>query len=51
MEIKYQLAGNISPDPIDIDLNYTLQKSLLNYQKESTFLLNPYFNDPVEFIV
>ena len=39
MEKNYQLAGSISPDPIDIDLNYTLQPFLLNNQKESAFFV------------
>jgi uncharacterized protein (TIGR02646 family) len=41
-----KLAGNISPDPIDITLNYTLQKYLNEHEAEVALLLNPYFDDP-----
>jgi hypothetical protein len=41
-----ELAGNISPDPIDINLNYTLQQYLDAHILESAFLLNPYFDNP-----
>jgi hypothetical protein len=44
-----QLAGNISPDPIDITLNYTLQKYLSEHEVEAALLLNPYFDDPTIF--
>ncbi len=41
-----QLAGHISPDPIDINLNFTLQHYLEAHRSEKAFLLNPYFDDP-----
>lgn len=44
-----QLAGNISPDPIDITLNYTLQKYLDEHAAEVALLLNPYFDDPTTY--
>lgn len=44
-----ELAGNISPDPIDIRLNYTLEKFLVEHKAEGALLLNPYFDDPVTF--
>jgi hypothetical protein len=40
------LAGNVSPDPIDIALNYTLQNYIDAHIKEEAFLLNPYLDDP-----
>jgi hypothetical protein len=45
LEIE-QLAGNISPDPIDVNLNLTLQSYLHHDQAELPHLINPYFNDP-----
>lgn len=44
------LTGNISPDPIDVNLNYTLQTYLDAHHQEQAFLLNPYFDDPAQFI-
>ncbi len=44
-----QLAGNISPDPIDITLNYTLEQYLNEHKAETALLLNPYFDDPVTY--
>jgi hypothetical protein len=44
------LAGNISPDPIDINLSYTLQTYLDAHIAEHPFLLNPYFDDPTMLI-
>jgi uncharacterized protein (TIGR02646 family) len=44
-----QLAGNISPDPIDITLNYTLQQYLDEHAREVALLLNPYFEDPTTY--
>lgn len=41
-----QLAGKISPDPIDISLNYTLEDYLLEHKKEKPLLINPYFDEP-----
>jgi uncharacterized protein (TIGR02646 family) len=43
------LAGNISPDPIKITLNYTLQKYLEEHKAEVALLLNPYFDDPATY--
>ncbi|OOG66776.1 hypothetical protein [Flavobacterium sp. A45] len=40
------LAGNISPDPIDIALNYTLQRYTDEHLREQALLLNPYFDNP-----
>jgi len=40
------LAGNISPDPIDTALNYTLQRYTEEHFREEALLLNPYFDDP-----
>ncbi len=44
------LAGHISPDPIDINLNYPLQTYLQHHQQEQAHLLNPYFDDPSNYI-
>jgi uncharacterized protein (TIGR02646 family) len=44
-----RLAGNISPDPIDITLNYTLQQYLDEHEAEIALLLNPYFDDPTTY--
>ncbi|MFP5040531.1 hypothetical protein [Parasediminibacterium sp. JCM 36343] len=44
-----QLAGNISPDPIEIALNYSLQQFLDNHKAEVALLLNPYFDDPATY--
>jgi uncharacterized protein (TIGR02646 family) len=44
-----QLAGNISPDPIDITLNFTLQDYLDLHHHEKALLLNPYFDDPTTY--
>lgn len=41
-----QLVGNISPDPIDINHNYTLQNYLDEHRTEDANLINPYFDDP-----
>lgn len=40
------LEGNISPDPIDIALNYTLQIYADEHLREQALLLNPYFDNP-----
>lgn len=45
-----QLAGNISPDPIAILQDYTLQTYLQHHQQESAYLLNPYFDNPATYI-
>jgi uncharacterized protein (TIGR02646 family) len=42
------LVGNISPDPLEINLNYTLTKYVANHRKEKSLLLNPYFDDPTK---
>jgi hypothetical protein len=44
------LAGQISPDPIDIAINYSLQTYLNAHRAEEAFLLNPYFDDPANYI-
>ncbi len=44
-EIDY-LVGSISPDPIDINQKYTLQKFIDNHNAEGALLLNPYFDNP-----
>jgi uncharacterized protein (TIGR02646 family) len=41
-----RMAGNISPDPVAVDLNYTLQKYLTEHRAEGAHLLNPYFDNP-----
>lgn len=41
------LAGNISPDPIDVTVGYTLTKYIREHKKEKSLLLNPYFDDPI----
>ena len=43
------LSGKISPDPIDIDVNYTLQQYLNKHKTEKAYLINPYFDDPSVF--
>lgn len=40
------LAGNISPDPLDVNINYTLQQYTTEHQNENAFLINPYFDNP-----
>ncbi|SEO19133.1 TIGR02646 family protein [Flavobacterium sp. CF108] len=40
------LAGNISPDPIEVGLNYTLQTYIDEHLREQALLLNPYFDNP-----
>jgi uncharacterized protein (TIGR02646 family) len=44
-----QMAGNISPDPINISLNYTLQKYIDEHKAEEAHLINPYFDDPSKY--
>ena len=46
-----QLAGNISPDPINTTLNYTLQNYLNEHQAEDAHLINPYFDDPAKYFI
>lgn len=41
-----QLAGHISPDPIDINIEYTLQEYLDKHKAEKALLINPYFDKP-----
>ena len=48
-EIKL-LVKNISPDPIDVDANYTLQTYLQKHYDEQAYLLNPYFDNPENYI-
>lgn len=45
-----ELAGKISPDPIDIAVGYTLQKHIKEHEREAALLLNPYFDDPTTYI-
>ena len=40
------LTGNISPDPIEIDKDYTLQDYLDQHLAEKPLLINPYFDEP-----
>lgn len=40
------LAGRISPDPLDINLNYTLQDFTDAHVAERALLINPYFDNP-----
>lgn len=44
------LCGKISPDPIDILLDYQLTTYLNAHVAEKALLLNPYFDDPVQYI-
>jgi len=44
------LAGRISPDPLAVDADYTLEAYLAEHRKEMAFLLNPYFDDPSEYL-
>jgi uncharacterized protein (TIGR02646 family) len=44
------LAGNISPDPVDINNFFTLQTYLANHQQERALLLNPYFDNPADYM-
>ena len=44
------MAGNISPDPIAVNVNYTLQTFLQNHQSELALLINPYFDNPTDYI-
>jgi hypothetical protein len=43
------LSGNISPDPIDVNSNYTLQEYLAKHKAEKPLLINPYFDTPSVF--
>lgn len=44
------MAGNISPDPIDVNHHYTLQTFLQNHQLELALLINPYFDNPSDYL-
>ncbi len=44
------MAGKISPDPININRLYTLQTFLKNHQLETALLINPYFDNPADYI-
>lgn len=44
------LCGNISPDPVHILLDYKLNDYLAAHRAEQALLLNPYFDDPTQFI-
>jgi hypothetical protein len=43
------MTGNISPDPIDVTVNYTFQTYLQNHQAELALLINPYFDNPADY--
>ncbi|RPD44144.1 hypothetical protein DNI29_22370 [Hymenobacter sediminis] len=45
-----QLVGQISPDPLAVDTEYTLASYVAEHRKEMAFLLNPYFDDPSEYL-
>lgn len=47
--IIQNLSGKISPDPVDIQTNFTLEQYLKAHKKEKPFLLNPYFDDPTQY--
>ncbi len=44
-----QLVGNISPDPIDITINYSFQTYVNSHREENAHLINPYFDDPTDY--
>ncbi len=46
-----QLVGQISPDPIEVTLNYTLQNYLNEHKAEGAYLINPYFDDPIIYFI
>jgi uncharacterized protein (TIGR02646 family) len=43
------LAGKISPDPIDITLDFTLLRYTTEHHAENVSLINPYFDNPELF--
>jgi len=43
------LAGNISPDPIQVNDKYTLAMYQTNHNLERPFLLNPYLDNPESY--
>ena len=44
-----QLAGHISPDPLDIHQKYSLQTYLGLHRAEDAYLINPYFDNPATY--
>ncbi len=48
-EIKL-LAGKISPDPISTTSKYTLKKYIQHHQQEIPHLINPYLDNPENFV-
>lgn len=40
------LVGKISPDPVSINIGYTLKKFKAKHTSEKSLLLNPYFDNP-----
>jgi uncharacterized protein (TIGR02646 family) len=44
-----ELVGNISPDPIDINQNCTLQYFTSVHVAERALLINPYFDNPATY--
>ena len=44
------LCGKISPDPVAVLLEYRLSDYLAAHRAEQPLLLNPYFDDPTQFI-
>jgi hypothetical protein len=45
-----KLLGQISPDPIDITKNYTLEMFLKSCKKEKALLINPYYENPEPYL-
>lgn len=44
------LLSKLSPDPLTIDTNFTLQQYLQNHKNEKPLLLNPYIDTPEDII-
>jgi hypothetical protein len=44
------MCGKISPDPVDVLQDYKLGDYLAAHRAEQALLLNPYFDDPAQFI-
>lgn len=44
------LCGNISPDPVDVLMDFKFTDYLAAHRAEQALLLNPYFDDPAQFI-
>ncbi len=43
------LLNEVSPDPIETESGYTLEKYLENHRLEMASLINPYFEDPEKY--